>query len=168
MTENRNQVTLSTDIESIKSIVHLKSYYAGSRVFGTDGASQESKIALTASENDFFEMTLREAATNVYDELQSVTRYADVPFTYDVLVGEKRLISYQIHMSIDWDTELAKSLIIAIEKAFSEWVLQEWYKLTSAPEQFAVASSNYALAIENIHSILLKRKKPVSVTYRGL
>lgn len=163
-----NVIDLSIDIENTFNLCRLQSLYAGSGVVSASGETQESMFALTASERDFFDLTLKQAAAKVYDAISQDTKLATDPIQYNVFdtATNKQVIKYQMWAHADWDANQLFGLHTAVVTALVSYVLKEWYKIRSASTLFQVADANYTSQIADVKILLNRRITPAKTIYR--
>ena len=153
-----NKVTLTFDIALLIKQVQLRSVYATSHP-----QAQESSLSITDAEIDLLNFNLRDAANNLYQKVQSLTRKSSSPFLYDFFntTTQKRTIVYELWMNENWDLALSSSLNIACEKILVNYCLRDWYSTTGNQTAYQISELNYQNAEKEVRSIIDSRKTPI-------
>lgn len=154
----------SFTIAKVFDLCKLKSLYSGSSVVSDSGATMESSFALTDNERDFFDITLKEAASKVYDAVSQDTQIVEQPFLYDV----NGLLSYSMMVHGDWDRNQSFGVNTEMEKALVSFILREWYKTRGRMDLFQIEDANYQSAIQEVRNLLNRRIRSVTRVYRYL
>jgi len=149
------------EIEKLFDLCKIKSLYAASGQSNDSGVTQEKSLAITDNERDFFNITLKQAASNVYDVVSQDTKIAQDPFQYNV--DGKIIYSLMVHG--DWDRNQAFPLNTAIETAICDYVCREWFKLRTS-QLYQVFQENYTQAISSVKNLLNRRVTPAKKVYR--
>jgi len=162
-----NKITLTFDIALLVKQVQLRSHYTGSHISNQAGATQESTLSITDAELDLLYLNLRDAANDLYQKLQSITRKPESPFQYDHLntATQKRNIIYELWLDENWDMSLSASLNLACEKVLVNYCLKDWYSTTGQQLPYQVALLNYTQAERELRSVINSRKTPVRRPY---
>lgn len=165
-----NKVTLTYDIALLNKQVQLRSLYTGSHVANQAGATQESSLAITDAELDLVSFNLRDAASDLYQKLQSVTRKSASPFQYDYLntSTQKRTIIYELWMNEHWDLALSSALNLAGEKVLVSYCLKDWYLTTGQQQAYQAENLKYTNAELELRKIINSRKTAVRRPYTYL
>ena len=150
------------EIEKLFDLCKLKSLYSSSGQSNDSGVTQEKSLAITDNERDFFNIVLKQAASNVYDVVSQDTKISQVPFQYNV--DGKIIYSLMVHG--DWDRNQAFGLNTSIESALIELILKESYKLRGNANLFSAAEANYSLSIATVKNLLNHRITPAKKVYR--
>ena len=153
--------TQTFDINKIFDLCKIKSLYAASNVANDSGVTQEKNLAITDNERDFFDITLKNAASNVYDAVSQDTKIVDNPFDYNV----NGAIVFRLMVHGQWDHNHAFGLNTAIEVALCDFVCREWFKLRNM-NLYQVFEQNYTQAISSVKNLLNRRVTPAKKVYR--
>ena len=149
------------EIDKLFDLCKLKSLYSSSGQSNDSGATQEKSLAITDNERDFFNIVLKQAASNVYDVVSQDTKISQVPFQYNV--DGKIIYSLMVHG--DWDRNQAFALNTAIEIALCDYICREWFKLRTS-QLYQVFQENYTQAISTVKNLLNRRVTPAKKVYR--
>jgi len=165
-----NKVILTYDIALLNKQLQLRSLYTGSHNANQAGATQESNLAITDAELDLAAFNLRDAASDLYQKLQSLTRKSATPFQYDFLntTTQKRTITYELWMNENWDLALSSALNLAGEKILIAYCLKDWYMTTGQQQAYLVEELKYSNAELELRKIINSRKTPIRRPYTYL
>ena len=149
-----NKVILTFDIDLLLNEVQLRSIYSTQDVDVTK--------SVTDAELDLARFNLRDAASDLYKKLQSLTRKSSTPFLYNVFnTGmQKYTIVYELWMNENWDTTLSQPLNIACQKLLVNYTLRDWYATSGQQLGYQVAANNYTEAEKDIRQLIDSRKTP--------
>lgn len=156
--------TFTFSVENIWNIARLRSANISNHIT-VNGASQESKLALTDSERDLWNVSIRYPANRVYDYLMSAGKIKTGTYTYDTAnTAGLHQITYVLYLHPDWDTNLARSLNDHIERAIVAGGLAEWFKSCMSADAYNLAQQEYDDALRscaiNINKRRFKTQRP--------
>lgn len=170
MTEIFNKVSLVFDIALILKQVQLRSIYTGSRIKDNTGVSQLAETGITDSELDIANISLRDAAHELYEKLQAFTRKSGTPFIFDTVnpITQKRNITYELWLPETWDKSHTPGLTIACEKYMVSYCLVDWFNTIGLTNAMQIKGAELNTQEGNIKSILNYRKEKIRRPYNTI
>ncbi len=158
-----NKVTLTYDIALLVKQLQLRSVYTTSHTPSQTGETLEGSLSITDAELDLMNFVLRDAANDLYQKVQSLTRNSTTPFLYDFFntSTQLRTIVYELWLNENWDLALSPALSIACEKILINYCLRDWYSTTGQQLAYQVADQSYKNAEREVRSLIDSRKTPI-------
>ncbi len=149
------------DISKLFDLCKIKTLYSASAISSETGVSQEKSFAITDNERDFFDITLKSAASVVYDALSQDTKIVVDPFQYNV---DGKII-YKLMVHGDWDEAQVFGLNTAIEMALVDYVIKEWFRTRGLSNQFQAYDASFTTSVSNVKNLLNRRKVTAKKNY---
>lgn len=145
--------------EDIWNIARLRSANIANHI-KENGVTQESSLALTDSERDLWNISMRYPASKVYSYLMSAGKIQEGDYEYDITeTSGAKIIKYTLYVHPDWDKNLTRELNDFIEKALVSGGLMDWYKDTHY-ETFLKLEKDYNETLGECKFTINKRKYP--------
>ena len=140
--------------------------------------AMEEKIdqfAITESERDFFNVTIKLAARDVFRKFSVLSRDITdaLQFKSDDVAStstfdESLSIVYIFDTPTYWDDNLTEVFDQKVEEALVSYILKSWFKLKNLGDIYSLEESNYQGILSEIKSLVNTRTQAPKKTYRSL
>jgi hypothetical protein len=145
-------------IEYLWNVSKLRSANIANHIINS-GASQERNLALTESERDLWNVSIRYPADRVYNYLLSAGKVQRGTYEYDLALADGTInIRYTLYLHSDWDTNLTRGLNNLIEQAIVSGGLADWYKSSMSIDAYAILNKEYEDALAQCKQNINRRK----------
>lgn len=161
-TKNYIKTVFTFDVENLFNIARLRSANIANHI-KIDGVSQESNLALTESERDLWNVSIRYPANAVYSYLMSAGKVKEGDYQYGIPDAAGSIkIQYTLYLHEDWDKNLSRGLNDLIELALVSGGLADWYKSSLNATAFNVLQEEYNKALATCKLYINRRKYPTA------
>lgn len=130
--------------------------------------------AITESEKDFFNVTIKRAARDVFKKFSILSKNITdaLQFKSDDLASTSTLdesvsIIYIFETPTYWDDNLTEVLDQKVEEALISYVLKSWFKLKNLKDVTSYEESDYDNILSEIRSLVNHRIQAPKKTYRS-
>jgi hypothetical protein len=153
------KLTFTFKMQYLFDVAKLRSAYIATHTIGQDGTTQERNLAITNSDSDLWNVSIRYPANKVYDYLISAGKVKAGDYQYNVPAADGSLtISYTLYIHPDWDTNLSRGLNDMIEKAIVSGGLADWFKENMNLNAYQAIQAEYEESLRECKGNINRRK----------
>lgn len=132
------------------------------------------KFAITESERDFFNVTIKQAARDVFKKFSVLSRDITdaLQFKSDDVAStstfdESVSVVYIFETPTYWDDNLTEVFDQKVEEAIISYILKKWFRLKNLKDVALYEETNYEDILKEIKSLVNHRTQTTQRTYRS-